>query len=79
MYTQELQSSALSLLLKTPNGRHGVGYNRSALRYSYLCYSCLLARKSGALRIIVRFSIPLTLTCANSFHTLLLRTGRSGF
>ena len=28
MYTQELQSTALSLLLRTPNGRHGVGFNR---------------------------------------------------
>lgn len=28
MYAQELQSGALSLLLRTPNGRHGVGYNR---------------------------------------------------
>lgn len=28
MYTQELQSPALSLLLRTPNGRQGVGQNR---------------------------------------------------
>ena len=28
MYTQELQSTALPLLLRTPNGRHAVGYNR---------------------------------------------------
>lgn len=28
MYTQELQSPALSLLLRTPNGRQGVGFNR---------------------------------------------------
>lgn len=27
-YAQELQSSALPLLLRTPNGRHGVGANR---------------------------------------------------
>lgn len=28
MYAQELQSPALSLLLRTPNGRQGVGQNR---------------------------------------------------
>jgi hypothetical protein len=28
MYTQELQSPALTLLLRTPNGRQGVGQNR---------------------------------------------------
>lgn len=27
-YSQELQSTALPLLLRTPNGRHAVGYNR---------------------------------------------------
>jgi E3 ubiquitin-protein ligase HERC2 len=28
MYTQELQSTALPLMIPTPNGRHSVGYNR---------------------------------------------------
>jgi hypothetical protein len=28
MYTQELQSKSLPLLLPTPNGRHAVGFNR---------------------------------------------------
>lgn len=28
MYTKELQSTALSLLLPTPNSRHGLGQNR---------------------------------------------------
>lgn len=36
MYTQELQSSALTLLLRTPNGRHGVGYNRYGPYVLYL-------------------------------------------
>lgn len=28
MYTQELQSTVLPLLIPTPNGKHAVGYNR---------------------------------------------------